>query len=138
MKSILKSAATLALAGAAMAGGATVGTSEKPKDKAKPSPVLGRMKMPTAAAIRKMPPEKQAYWRDRIEKRKHPTLNKSWAHPYLAGQSLAAFVNTRQGRRQEERRMSKMPVGMSTEKWHEMRGFGKISERNFARRRKAA
>lgn len=135
MKSLLKTA-TLALV-AAISNDSEIATAEKPKTKSAPKANFGRKVMPTKAALKKMSAEKRAYWEDRIEKRKHPMLNKRWVYPHLAGRELAAYVDTRQSRRQEDRRVSKMQLGMSAETWHAARGFGKMSPPN-SRRRKAA
>lgn len=83
--------------------------------------------LPTKTELKKMDPEKRKYWEGRIADAYSP----SWYRKMRVIQHNAARVKptihhmTRQLRRQEERRSTKMPLSVNQTEWHRQNNFEK-------------
>ena len=74
--------------------------------------------IPTSFQIKKMSPEKQRYWKDRIRMANEPAYYRALRNIQLLGaRNPAPSSGSRQNRRAEERREFKMPLGTSSADW---------------------
>lgn len=87
-------------------------------------------RFPNRSELRAMPKEKRDYWARRIVEAGNPAYyRKPRVIQYLAAKNPAADPEpiTRQVRRQNERTATKMPLELTTEQWHKLKGYGKIN-----------